>query len=279
MEIGKPGNIPVALTIAGSDSGGGAGIQADLKSFAAVKVHGTSAITSITAQNTTEVRASQDVRPEIIIKQIKAVMEDIGIDAAKTGMLHTSKIITAVAKGLKNYDFPVVVDPVMIAKSGATLLKEEAMGALQSKIIPQATVVTPNRFEAEKLTNTEIETLEDAKKAAKQVLELGCSAVVVKGGHITTEDKSTDVFYQENGKIKVFEKPRIDTSTDHGTGCSFSASIAAYLAKGYSIAKAVEKAKDLVWLAIKHGIPVGKGHGPVNPLAILYRELGKEGGS
>lgn len=263
--------VPVALTIAGSDSGGGAGIQADLKSFAAVKVHGTSAITSITAQNTHEVRASQDIRSEIVKKQVEAVTEDIGVDAAKTGMLHTTKIIRAVSDVVENYDFPLVVDPVMIAKSGATLLKENAIGSLRDHLLPKATVITPNRFEAEKLADMNIKTPEEAKEAAKKLSKLGCPAVVVKGGHMTSKDKATDILYYQ-GEFKVFTRQRLEKTTDHGTGCSFSATIAGYLAKGLPIPQAVEKAKDLVWYAIKYGFPLGKGHGPVNPLARLYEK-------
>lgn len=276
IKIKQDDKIPTALTIAGSDSGGGAGIQADLKSFAAVGVHGTSAITSITAQNTTEVRGTQDVNPDIIKKQIEAVVDDIGIDTAKTGMLHTSTIIKVVSETLEKYQFPVVIDPVMVAKSGATLLKEEAIGALK-KLIPKATVITPNRAEAEKLTGMKINTLGDAKKVARKLATFGCRSVVVKGGHLQAE-KAVDILYlRDNKEMRVFERPMLEKTTDHGTGCSFSASIAGYLAKDFSIPKAVRKAKDLVWMAIKYGLPLGKGHGPVNPLALLYKEKGKRG--
>lgn len=264
--------IRIALTIAGSDSGGGAGIQADLKTFAATGVHGTSAITSITAQNTTEVRMTQDVDSKVVNAQIEAVLEDIGVDAAKTGMLHTKKIIDTVSQSLRLYEFPLVVDPVMVAKSGATLLREAAIGALRQKLIPKATVLTPNRLEAEKLLGKRITTLGEAKKSAKELTNLGCHSVVVKGGHIGSENVATDVLYSHDGGFQLFEQPRLKRKTDHGTGCSFSAAIAAYLAKGLSIADAVKKAKDLVWNAIKYGLPVGEGHGPVNPLALLYKK-------
>lgn len=276
IKINQDEKIPTALTIAGSDSGGGAGIQADLKSFAAVGVHGTSAITSITAQNTTEVRGTQDVNPDIIKKQIEAVMDDIGIDAAKTGMLHTSSIIKVVSETLENYQFPVVIDPVMVAKSGATLLKEGAIGALKT-LIPKATVVTANRAEAEKLTRMKVNSLEDAKNVARKLATFGCRSVVVKGGHLQAE-KAVDILYlRDNEEMRVFERPMLEKTTDHGTGCSFSASIAGYLAKGLSIPKAVKKAKDLVWMAIKYGLPLGEGHGPVNPLALLYEQGEKRG--
>ena len=261
---------PVALTIAGSDSGGGAGIEADLKTFAAIGVHGTAAITAITAQNTYAVTKVQDVDPDIVKEQIRVVVEDLGVDAAKTGMLHTPEIIKAVAEEVKKYDFPLVVDPVMIAKSGAPLLKPEAMDILIREIIPIATVITPNRFEAEKLTGMKISSIDDAKKAAKKISEMGAKAVIVKGGHLETEH-SIDVLYVD-GEFYEFKTERIETKTTHGTGCSYSAAIAGYLAKGYDIPTAVKMAKELIYYAIKYGLFIGKGHGPVNPMAILYRE-------
>ncbi len=264
------GRIPVAITIAGSDSGGGAGIQADLKTFAALGVHGTTAITSITAQNTSSVVAVEDVKPDMIEKQIRAVVDDMGVDAGKTGMLHTEEIIKAVASEVARHSFPLVVDPVMISKSGAALLKAEAMDALRDQILPRATIVTPNRFEAEKLADMKIRTLDDSKMAAKKIAGMGPKAVVVKGGHLDQE-AAVDVLYHEDG-FKLFSSPRFDDRTTHGTGCSFSAAIAAELAKGESIAKGVENAKRFVSLAIRFGLNIGKGYGPVNPMAHLYRE-------
>lgn len=258
--------IPSALTIAGSDSGGGAGIEADLKTFAALGVHGMVAITSITAQNTYEVRAIYDLPPEIVVAQIEAVADDIGVDAAKTGMLSNSEIIKAVASTVKKYGFPLIVDPVMVAKSGATLLRPEAIETLIKYIIPLATVVTPNRMEAEKLSGIKIETIEDAKKAAKRIAEeLGAKAVIVKGGHIL-DVESIDILYY-NGIFKEFRVQRIENGCTHGTGCSFSAAIAAEIAKGKSIEEAVRVAKKFITLAIKYGLKIGKGHCPVNPIA------------
>jgi len=255
---------PSALTIAGSDSGGGAGIEADLKTFAALGVHGMAAITSVTAQNTYEVRAIYDLPPEMVVAQIEAVADDIGVDAAKTGMLSNSEIIKAVASAVKKYGFPLVVDPVMIAKSGAPLLRPDAVETLVKYIIPLATVVTPNRMEAEKLSGIRIETIEDAKKAAKHIAEeLGAKAVVVKGGHILGNE-SVDVLYF-NGTYWEFKAPRITDGCTHGTGCSFSAAIAAELAKGRNIEEAVRVAKEFITLAIRFGLKVGKGHCPVNP--------------
>ena len=273
VQIGKIKRVPVAITIAGSDSGGGAGIQADLKTFAALGVHGATAITSVTAQNTCSVTAVEDLKTEMIREQIKAVAEDLGIDAGKTGMLHTEEIIKTVSSEVSKYNFPLVVDPVMIAKSGAPLLKPEAMNALESFLLPKATVVTPNRFEAEKLADMEIKDLEDAKIAARKISEMGPKAVVIKGGHLNGEE-AVDLLYH-NGEFKTFSAPRLNTKTTHGTGCSFSAAIAAELAKKSDIEKAVEKAKKVVTLGIRFGLKVGKGYGPVNPMAYLYRESSK----
>ncbi len=258
--------IPRALTIAGSDSGGGAGIQADLKTFAALGVHGMSAITSITAQNTLEVRAIHDVPPAVVVAQIEAVADDIGVDAAKTGMLSNAEIIRAVAATVRKYGFPLVVDPVMIAKSGARLLRDDAIEALIKELIPLATVVTPNAREAERITGIRVKTLDDARKAAKYIVEeLGAKAAVVKGGHLPGAE-STDVLYHE-GSFKEFRAKRIDGGCTHGTGCTFSAAIAACLAKGLSVEDSVGIAKQFVTLAIEHGTRVGRGHCPVNPSA------------
>ncbi|MEM2522425.1 MAG: bifunctional hydroxymethylpyrimidine kinase/phosphomethylpyrimidine kinase [Candidatus Bathyarchaeia archaeon] len=265
--------IPVAITIAGSDSGGGAGIQADLKTFAALGVHGTVAVTSVTAQNTYSVRAVQDLSPEIVSEQIRAVAEDFGIDAGKTGMLHTGEIIKAVASTISEYNFPLVVDPVMIAKSGAPLLKPEAIEALKGQLLPNATVVTPNKFEAERLSGVDIKNLRDAEIASEKISEMGPEAVVVKGGHIDGATV-TDILYYK-GRFWRFTSPRLDKKTTHGTGCSFSAAIAAELAKKLDIPKAVENAKNLVALSIKFGLKIGKGYGPVNPMAYLYREASR----
>jgi len=263
-------SIPCALSIAGSDSGGGAGIQGDLKTFAALRVHGMTAITSITAQNTLMVSAIQDVAPEVIRAQIEAVAEDIGVDAAKTGMLHSLEIIKVVAEEIRKYSFPVVVDPVMIAKSGAYLLMSEAMESLVSEILPLATVVTPNAMEAERISGVKIETIEDGKRAAERIAVLGPRAVVVKGGHIPeASGNAIDILFYE-GKFTLLEAERYETSNTHGTGCSFSSAIAAELAKGKGIPEAVAMAKQFVNRAIKFGLDIGHGHGPINHMASLY---------
>lgn len=264
------GKMPVAITIAGSDSGGGAGIQADLKTFAALGVHGTVAVTSVTAQNTCSVEAVEDLNPEIIREQIRAVAEDLSIDAGKTGMLHTAEIIRAVASEVSKYNFPLVVDPVMVAKSGVPLLELKTINTLKEHLLSLATVVTPNKYEAERLSGMEIRGLKEAEVAAEKISEMGPKAVVVKGGHFEGAEAIDILFYK--GEIIKYSSPRMDVKTTHGTGCSFSAAIAAELAKGKSIPAAVEKAKEVVSLGIRFGLKIGKGYGPANPMVLLYRE-------
>jgi hydroxymethylpyrimidine/phosphomethylpyrimidine kinase len=266
--------IARALTIAGSDSGGGAGIQADLKTFAALQVHGMSAITAITAQNTVQVTNVHDIPVDVVKAQIEAVIDDIGVDAAKTGMLHTSEIIRTVTEVLGRHSIPVVVDPVMVTKSGAKLLQENAIESLKNILIPTATVVTPNALEAEILAGMEIHNPAEAKHAAKRIAELGPRAVIVKGGHIPSETKVVDTLYFE-GAYHEYGAEHVSRNTDHGTGCSFSAAITAELAKGRTIPEAVNVARNLITSAIRHGIKVGKGHGPVNPMSQLYRKAEK----
>ncbi len=263
-----------ALAIAGSDSGGGAGIQADLKTFAAFGVHGMSAITSVTAQNTKEVTKIMDVSPEVIRAQIRAVADDIGIDAAKTGMLHTIPIINAVASELNRHEFPLVVDPVMIAKSGSSLLLPEARDALISRLIPLAGVVTPNIAEAEVLSGFKIRNLDDAEKAGKRILKMGAGAVIVKGGHMPVGNRSVDTLVLKNITLRV-EAQWIESKTTHGTGCCFSAAITANLAKGKTLEESFGMAKRFVTRSIELGVQIGKGHGPVNPTGQIYRDAQK----
>lgn len=265
--------IPRALTIAGSDSGGGAGIQADLKTFAALGVHGMSAVTSITAQNTIEVTMIHDLPVELIREQIRVVVRDIGVDAVKTGMLHTPEIIETVASELRHINAPIVIDPVMIAKSGARLLREDAVKVLIEKLLPLAYIVTPNALEAEALSGVRIMDLESQKRAAKIISELGARGVVVKGGHIEYE-KSVDVLYFD-GEFRLYETERIETRTTHGTGCTFASAIAAELAKKRSVFEAVEIAKKFVTDAIRYGFQVGGGSGPVNPVGRLLKDAEK----
>lgn len=260
--------VPVAMTIAGVDSGGGAGVAADLKTFAALGVHGTLAVTALTAQNTYSVIGVYEVPPDFVELQIKAVWEDMGIDAAKTGMLSSSQIVRAVARSVKSFGFSLVVDPVMVAKSGAKLLADEAVETLKRELLPLAKVVTPNKYEAEILSSTKIEKIEDAEVAAKNIArELGVEAVVVKGGHLQLEDKAVDVVYV-NGVLKRIESSRVEGCT-HGTGCSFSAAIAANLAKGLPVLDSIVEAKNFILIAISRSYRVGKGSCPVNPTAFI----------
>lgn len=264
---------PRALTVAGSDSGGGAGIQADLKTFAALGVHGMSAITSVTAQNTKTVTMIHDIPVEMIREQIRVVVEDIGVDAVKTGMLHTMEIISAVADELRKIDAPIVVDPVMVAKSGARLLNTDAVNTLIEELAPLATVITPNAREAEVLAGFKIRNLDDQEKAAESIASLGPKAVVVKGGHIEG-DEVVDVLYYR-GEFNFFKGSRITSKNTHGTGCTFASAIAAQLAKGYSIIDAVKTAREFVVDAMRYGLPIGGGHGPVNPTGRIVKEASK----
>ena len=255
--------LPVALTIAGSDSGGGAGIQADLKTFAALGVHGTSAITAITAQNTTGVTDILELPVDLVRKQIAAVVDDIGVQAAKTGMLSSAAIIGAVAEAVRDYGLtPLVVDPVMIAKGGAKLLREDAIDALRERLIPLAAVVTPNLPEAEVLLGRPISSLDERKRAARDLVAMGAGAAVVKGGHA---DDATDVYFDGSQMIEL-RAARIDTVNTHGSGCVFSAAIAAWLARGADPLQAAREAKSFITEAIANSLQIGRGHGPVNPM-------------
>ena len=251
-----------ALTIAGSDSGGGAGIQADLKTFAALGVYGTSALTAVTAQNTLGVTGVQELPPDMVASQIDAVVSDIGADAVKTGMLANSGIIRVVAgkvteHGLSN----LVVDPVMVAKGGDPLLQEEAVDALRTLLVPLALVVTPNLPEASVLVGYRVVTLEQARRAARDIVGMGSRSVVVKGGHL--QGDAVDVFY-DGSEFREFSSPRVDTTSTHGTGCTFASAIAAGLAKGMGVEEAVGQAKAYVTEAIRRAVPIGSGHGPLN---------------
>ncbi|MFQ5873560.1 MAG: bifunctional hydroxymethylpyrimidine kinase/phosphomethylpyrimidine kinase [Dehalococcoidia bacterium] len=255
-------NVPRAMTIAGSDSGAGAGIQADLKTFAALGVYGTSVITAITAQNTLEVTQVLELPTDLVAAQIDTVMSDIGTDAAKTGMLSSSRIIGVVAERIKALGIPnLVVDPVMVAKSGARLLQEEAVQSLRDELLPLATVVTPNIPEAEVLVGYRLESMEDVYKAAREMAKMGAANVVIKGGH--RPGPVTDVLYSE-GIVREFTSPRVESENTHGTGCTFASAVAAYLALGREVEQAVYHAKEYVTEAIRAAFPIGKGHGPVH---------------
>jgi hydroxymethylpyrimidine/phosphomethylpyrimidine kinase len=253
-------SIPRALTIAGSDSGGGAGIQADLKTFAALRVYGLSALTAITAQNTQGVHAVQDLPPELISAQIDAVLEDIGADVAKTGMLSSPAIIEVVARCVSRWNLRLVVDPVMVAKSGDPLLQPEAVTTLSTALLPLAEVVTPNLYEAEVLTGQRIETLDDMRTAAQAIYALGPRHVVVKGGHRAADP--VDVYFDGERFVEL-RGERISTPHTHGTGCTFSAAIAAFIARGLPVDAAVAGAKNYITEAIRHAPGLGNGHGPI----------------
>lgn len=254
--------VPVALTIAGSDSGGGAGIQADLKTFEALGVYGASVITALTAQNTVAVEAIHEVPTDFVTAQIDAVARDIRIDAVKTGMLGTPEIVEAVAAGIERWRLgPVVVDPVMISKSGHALLAPEAVAAVRRRMLPLATIVTPNAHEAAVLSGFEVRTLAEARRAAGAILAMGPAAVLVKGGHLEGEADAVDVLLDAGGETLV-RSERIDTPHTHGTGCTYASAIAAGLARGLELPHAVGQAKTYLTEAIRHGFALGAGHGP-----------------
>ena len=254
--------VPRVLTIAGSDSGAGAGIQADLKTFAALGVYGTSVITAVTAQNTVGVTGVHEIPVDIVAGQIEAVLDDIGADAVKTGMLSSSDIIQTVVRELNHFRVDkVVVDPVMVTKSGDRLLREDAIDALRRDLLPIARVVTPNIPEAETLADMKIRTRDDARVAAEKIFHMGAKAVVVKGGHL--EGPAVDLLYDGEEFLEM-EEPRVDTKNTHGTGCTFASAIAAELAKGAGVADAVARAKEYVTGALKHSYALGQGHGPLN---------------
>ena len=251
-----------ALTIAGSDSGGGAGIQADLKTFAAHGVYGTCAITALTAQNTRGVTGVHVVPAEFVTEQIEAVADDIGCDAVKTGMLATSAIVEAVAAAVEALDLPnLVVDPVMIAKGGDRLLAVDAVHAIARTLLRLARVVTPNVPEAEVLAGIRITTLDDMRAAARTILALGPKAVIVKGGHLTGAE-SVDILVDASGE-HLLTAPRLDVPFTHGTGCTFAAALTARLARGEALDAAARGAKEYVTGAMRHGIDVGDGHRPL----------------
>ncbi|MGB3223230.1 MAG: bifunctional hydroxymethylpyrimidine kinase/phosphomethylpyrimidine kinase [Desulforhopalus sp.] len=256
-----------ALTIAGSDSGGGAGIQADLKTFSALGCYGMSVITAITAQNTVAVTDIHPVPSECIALQIDAVLDDIGTDVIKIGMLHSSQVISCVADRLSKYECgSIVLDPVMVAKSGDHLLMDEAVRTLKSRLLPMAAVVTPNLPEASVILDSEVTTHDQMGDACRELCRLGCRAVFLKGGHLTGKTCVDVLFDGQTGKLLEFESERIDTVNSHGTGCTVSSAIAAFLARGVDLPEAVGKAKKYVSQALLTGAPmkVGHGHGPVH---------------
>ncbi|MGC8777260.1 MAG: bifunctional hydroxymethylpyrimidine kinase/phosphomethylpyrimidine kinase [Candidatus Caldatribacteriaceae bacterium] len=269
-----------ALTIAGSDSGGGAGIQADLKTFCAFGVYGMSAITAITAQNTRSVQAVFPLPEDLVAQQIEAVVRDIGVDAVKTGMLHNARIIGVVAQAVRELGISnLVVDPVMVAKSGAVLLEKKALETLVNELLPLALVVTPNIEEASLLAGFPVKNVEDMEKAAQCIFEKGPRYVVVKGGHLSGEELVDVLFDGQN--LAYYRGKRVFTRNTHGTGCTYSAALCALLALGKTVEEALPIVKEYMEVVIQHALPLGGGFGPTNHLAPLFLKMGlapSEGG-
>ena len=264
---------PVAFTIAGSDSGGGAGIQADLKSMEANGVFAASVLTAVTAQNTEEVAMSFDLPETLVARQIDAVVQDLNVRAVKSGMLSAPGIIQTVTDRMDAHGLvPFVVDPVMISKSGFKLLKDEAIDTLKSELLPLATVVTPNVHEASLLAELEILSMDDVHEAAEAIFAFGPDAVLVKGGHLETDPEAVDVLY-DGEAFHEFRAPRIDTTNTHGTGCTFASAIAANLAHGRDLVTAIDRAKRYLTGALQHSLDIGHGYGPTNHFFHLDPEL------
>lgn len=275
MNINKTFRYPIALTIAGSDSGGGAGIQADIKTFSALGVFGTSVITSVTAQNTQGVRGIQAISPEIVRGQMDAVFEDFAIDAVKIGMLHNREAVRIVAESIRTFSPSfVIVDPVMISTSGSMLLDSNAIDSMVQELFPLATLVTPNLDEANYLTGITIRSVSDMEQAARKLQEAGCRSVLMKGGHLKDQEM-TDLLVIGNETPIRLTTSVIHTDNSHGTGCTLSSAIAAYLALGNQLTEAVRLAKQYVTSALSAGsdVHIGHGHGPVNhffsPIPLL----------
>ena len=268
-------SVPRALTIAGSDSGGGAGIQADLKTFSAFGVYGASAVTAVTAQNTLEVTDWLAMPAALVGKQIDAVLVDIGADAVKTGMLANAGIVREVAAKLREYAVDnLVVDPVMRATTGGSLAEGSAVDAMRAELLPLALVVTPNVAEAEALTNRTIGTWDDVRGAAAQLVEMGARVAVITGGDFGDAASATDIYFDGHA-YREFTSVRIDTPSTHGTGCTFASAIAAGLAKGMKTVDAIALAKSYVTLAIQHAYPVGHGRGPVHHFYRYWQPVGR----
>ena len=258
--------IPCALTIAGTDPSGGAGIHADLKTFQELKSYGMSVITSVVAQNTTGVQAVHHLPLEMIEQQLASVFSDMPVHTLKTGMIANIDMMKVVANKISKQNIPFVMDPVMVATSGDPLIAEDARQFLRTHLLPLTTVVTPNIPEAESITEATIETEEDMKEAAAEIVhKYGAKAALVKGGHLTGD--AVDFLYDGN-QIHTFSTPRIDTKNTHGTGCTLSAAITAYLSQDHSLYESVKQAKDFVTAAIQHSFELGQGNGPTNHWAV-----------
>lgn len=269
--------VPVALTIAGSDSGGGAGIQADLKTLAFHRVHGTSALTCVTAQNTLGVTRVDALSPVAVTAQVQMVIDDIGVQAVKTGMLLNCEIIAAVAEQVQtlqqNHQLDnLVVDPVMVSRAGAQLIDDDAVTVLRERLIPRATIVTPNRYEAQLLTGLEITSLDHMQQAAQQIYQLGSQAVLVKGGGMAGDLRGVDVWF-DGIRLEVLRTKAIDTPNTHGTGCTLSAAITANLALGYPLLTATANAKEYLTSALQYALSLGHGQGPVGHFFPLLEQV------
>ncbi|HEV8405601.1 MAG TPA: bifunctional hydroxymethylpyrimidine kinase/phosphomethylpyrimidine kinase [Nitrososphaera sp.] len=266
--------MKIALTVAGSDSGAGAGIQADLKTFSALDVYGCTAITAITAQNTKTVAEIFEVSPAIIEQQILSVMTDMRPNAIKIGMVYSRQIIDAVHRSLKKSRVPIVLDPILAAGTGAKLLLDSAFDSFISKLLPMSTLITPNRFEAEKLAGIKIRTEHDGIEAARKIRGLGAENVIVKGGHFGALNVS-DLLLDSKGRVTKLTNPRIRIKESHGSGCNFSSAVTAYLARGISVGDACKMANEYVHVAIKNAVNVGRGLPVTNPLSAIYRDANR----
>jgi hydroxymethylpyrimidine kinase / phosphomethylpyrimidine kinase / thiamine-phosphate diphosphorylase len=268
--------VKIALSIAGSDSGAGAGIQADLKTFSALGVYGCTAITAITAQNTKHVADIFEISPSVVKQQIRSVMMDMRPNAIKIGMVYSTPIIDAIDRSLKKTTskIPIVLDPILAAGTGAKLLRAEAYESFVSKLIPLSTLITPNRMEAEKLADIVIKTENDAIEAARKIKKLGAENVIVKGGHFGSAHV-TDLLLYSKGNIMKFTNPRLKIKEIHGSGCNFSSAVTAYLAKGKTLAEACKMANEYVHSAIRNAVTIGRGLPIANPLSAIYRDVNR----
>jgi hydroxymethylpyrimidine/phosphomethylpyrimidine kinase len=266
--------LKIALSIAGSDSGAGAGIQADLKTFSALGVYGCTAITAITAQNTKKVADIFEVSPAMIGQQIRSILTDMPPSAIKIGMVYSRQTIDAVSKSLKGSKVPIVLDPIFAAGTGAKLLRDDAFDAFVSRLLPTCTLVTPNKAEAERLAGIKIRTERDGAVAAKRISRLGAKNVIVKGGHFGSSSV-TDLLLDSDGRLTRITNPRIEIEESHGSGCNFSSAVTAYLAKGMALQSACRMANEYVHAAIKNAVRVGKGLPVTNPLSAIYRDASR----
>lgn len=271
MTAGTSPQAPCALTIAGSDSSGGAGIQADLRTFAALEVYGASAITAVTSQNTLGVRSFVALEPAFVASQIDAVLDDIPVGAIKTGMLAHAAVIEAVVRELVKSNVPVVVDPVMVSKSGSPLLADDAVEALKTRLLPRATLVTPNLPEAERLVGFRVRNVEEQEEAARALVQMGARAALVKGGHGSGDPVDVLCTGRDGKLVEKLSAPRVATVHTHGTGCTYSAAIAAWLARGLPLVEAVQAAHAYVQEAIRQAPGLGRGHGPLHHMHPWYR--------